>query len=861
MTVHINSLMPSLPVSALWRASWQGAVALLLIGLICRVFARRLPADVHCWLWRLGYVRLLLSLAVSEAILVPLLSPAPRPLPTMQSPVVSSALPAPAAESSAVTQKPSQTAAVQAAPKPALRWKAGLALAYGLGLTLCLSRLLLAAGRTRRILRSAAFETAGPNTALAAALAGQIGLHRVPPLAWSAAIDSPVYVAGTVLLPAGTRYEEADLRMILAHELAHAKRRDLLWEWLGTLVQVAFFFHPLVVLARREERLAREAAADALAIQATEAHAADYGKLLLSLSLRQNGTRPALVGAVGVIEGGSLLRRRLLALRDGAGRTNTIRTRRVAFVLVPLIALVFVPWKITHGQAPPPAMASAPDAPDTAPKMPAGNKRIAGIVVDEKGKPVAGISINLTWYWSRTLNGEHSSGSRPLPPVFTDAQGRFKFSGLPSGKFQYGVHSQPEYYVPMLYPLTLRDNETTKTLRIVVSAGCTVVGRVVDGLTGRPLPGIYVGAGSIPPGGNLSRWNFWKIPHVNYTNAEGRYHVRVMPGAAFVGVGRITDQSLASHRVSPSVREVIAVKDQTVVAPDLPVFLCPLFVCVEPDGQPAANATVHIVPADMPKYHSTLDDRTNNTGTIVLDRIDAGMFSIAQGSHHASGTYRWSPGQPLVVTMNGETRSYLDGVATIPLTESNTADVTGAAVNAEGQRIANALISIYKVNPKNSNLLETYQFKTDGFGVFHAPLDPTGTYQIYARKDGYNQVRVAKQMPPLVQGASTDLGLIHLTHALGSISGRLIDSTGRPMAGALAYAEGGKTFLSGAVTDTQGRFHIPNVVVGEALRLVLYSKGTVTDSGGYARQTNSKMEITGVEASPTEREIVWKTHT
>ena len=51
-----------------------------------------------------------------------------------------------------------------------------------------------------------------------------------------------------------------------AHELAHVRRRDLLWSGLAGLVRVLFFFHPLVWLAHREALVAREAACDALAL-------------------------------------------------------------------------------------------------------------------------------------------------------------------------------------------------------------------------------------------------------------------------------------------------------------------------------------------------------------------------------------------------------------------------------------------------------------------------------------------------------------------------------------------------------------------------------------------------------------------
>ena len=348
----------------------------------CRVLARRLTADTHCWLWRLSYIKLLVGLIWSGVVLLPVLSPAPAPLSMAQSRSAFTSTPS-AAEPSAINPGPLILVATAPEAKPRLGWQAYLAATYVFGVAVCLGRLLLAARRTRRVLRSMVADDAEPETSCAASLAQGMKLRRTPPITRSAAVDSPVFIAGRVVLPSGTQYSQAEMKMILAHELAHARRRDLHWEWLGTLVQVVFFFHPLVVLARREERLAREAAADALALETTAAPAADYGQMLLSLALKQTGHRPMLIGAVGVIEGGTLLRRRLLALRDAASRTSTRRNRwRVALTLVPLMALVLIPWQMSRGQARPPAALSSPVLPSPVthayPTMPSRKQRNYG---------------------------------------------------------------------------------------------------------------------------------------------------------------------------------------------------------------------------------------------------------------------------------------------------------------------------------------------------------------------------------------------------------------------------------------------------------------------------------------------------
>ncbi len=60
---------------ALFRASWQGAIAIAFVWGICRGFPK-IPARVRCWLWRLVYLKLLLALfwwqPVAELPLLPI---------------------------------------------------------------------------------------------------------------------------------------------------------------------------------------------------------------------------------------------------------------------------------------------------------------------------------------------------------------------------------------------------------------------------------------------------------------------------------------------------------------------------------------------------------------------------------------------------------------------------------------------------------------------------------------------------------------------------------------------------------------------------------------------------------------------
>src|SRR4029079_19780678 len=103
-------------------------------------------------------------------------------------------------------------------------------------------------------------------------LAHLFGFERHPELFQSRQIARPGLmgiVRPAILLPpdTGNRFSTDDLRMILAHEMAHQKRLDLLWMKLLLACEVLFFVHPLLWLARREWLLAQEIACDEIALR------------------------------------------------------------------------------------------------------------------------------------------------------------------------------------------------------------------------------------------------------------------------------------------------------------------------------------------------------------------------------------------------------------------------------------------------------------------------------------------------------------------------------------------------------------------------------------------------------------------
>ena len=106
------------------------------------------------------------------------------------------------------------------------------------------------------------------------------------------------------------------LRAVLLHELFHLRRGDVWVNCLQALVQILYWWHPLLWLANARIRRVREEAVDDAVMLAPSEDADNYAPTLLEVAKLSLDRPLASLGLVGILESRSSLRQRIERLLD-----------------------------------------------------------------------------------------------------------------------------------------------------------------------------------------------------------------------------------------------------------------------------------------------------------------------------------------------------------------------------------------------------------------------------------------------------------------------------------------------------------------------------------------------------------------
>ncbi|MCA9179353.1 MAG: M56 family metallopeptidase, partial [Planctomycetales bacterium] len=204
----------------------------------------------------------------------------------------------------------------------------------------------------RLVLSAAVFPAASPWNARLRRLTQSMGIRRNVRLLSSASIRVPVAVGivrPIIIVPLSmlTDLTVSQVEAILLHELAHIRRHDYLVNLGQAVMEVLFFYHPVVWWISRQMRAERENSCDDLAIAACGS-VTEYVHSLAALEEHRSHGVPGLATAATGAGAGSLLKRvRRLVEPE---RRLPARPVLVPFVVFALALVLGSYWLAAEGQ-------------------------------------------------------------------------------------------------------------------------------------------------------------------------------------------------------------------------------------------------------------------------------------------------------------------------------------------------------------------------------------------------------------------------------------------------------------------------------------------------------------------------------
>jgi Carboxypeptidase regulatory-like domain len=416
-------------------------------------------------------------------------------------------------------------------------------------------------------------------------------------------------------------------------------------------------------------------------------------------------------------------------------------------------------------------------------------------VVDEDDRPIPKVTI----YRPGRSDGQFRQ---------TNKEGKVTVGGMPPSQLisRFGFHNND--FAFEFLDVKLDDPKTIVERKVTLTAGKSVRGTVVCS-DGKPAFGCHIRA--LP-----SWWDFGSFPSPELIQADGSFELKhIGPGTYKIGVSVPHGGGSSSSRDYLSDVDLFSRKDTLAIKTDFPSLGTMGFIEGRirfKDGRRPKqgfwiNANAPAVGPLTGGHWAQHDDNTFKIGPLPDGRytltIDSREIESKQLGPFAVGTKNID----LEVTVRGPT--LLKGL------------VAGVGDNQPLKNLRIRLLKTRYLRGPNYEPNREWQLVADAKGAFTVEIPGPGVYVVEASADGY---AISKSEPA---NTDTDLGKelrIQLSTGV-SLSGMVVDETGRPINGAtlLARSQFGKVLpvsaaklSSGAgVATADGRFRFDHLSPGK----------------------------------------------
>ncbi len=407
---------------------------------------------------------------------------------------------------------------------------------------------------------------------------------------------------------------------------------------------------------------------------------------------------------------------------------------------------------------------------------------IEGIVVErDTRKPIEGVALALK-------SDRLSEASQPVP-VKSQADGRFRFDGLPPGRHVLSTAlpwKGPVDWVAQAQNVTLAPGELKKDVQVAVGQGGLLEVTVKAGGADKSIPDVPLGlqdAQGTDLGGVLSdanglarlrlpagKYGLGALSIPGYTTSREKQRIVLRDGQIYRTTLRLDER--------PRITGIVRDPNGTAVAGAL--------LCVPAQDRGEAIAYDIVADADG-KFTATWDPR--------FEYVPWTSFYLLARD----------PQRDLAAIVNINTN-----IKALDVNLAPAVTLTGKAVDPNGQGIPGASLRIWlKATHWDARTDINGNFQIGGIPA----IEPNQSYSVCASADGYGRQYNSQVRSNDAANRRISLDPFTLPRPSASVSGQVVDEENKPVPGAVLDA----VIQSWARADAEGRFTIRNLCAGKAI--------------------------------------------
>jgi protocatechuate 3,4-dioxygenase beta subunit len=392
-------------------------------------------------------------------------------------------------------------------------------------------------------------------------------------------------------------------------------------------------------------------------------------------------------------------------------------------------------------------------------------------------------------------------------PVAPD--GGFWFEAVQPGQYLLRLELDPA--APFLpapgqqQQIRVEPGATVEAPEIPLEPLVAITGRVLDGETEKGLEGVWVTGYAMAPRGGMTT----QFPPA-LTDREGRYRLRGIRGRVAVNLSDVPRLYVAPDFSWRTTHQVSG--DTTWEDLRLSRGLVIDGLVVDAAGRPVPGAEILVVGPINRSMRLRDGLKSGPDGTFRLEQLPPGSIAIRARVQEQGATSRGAivvrPQEvkgTLKITVDPKLAFRMRGNVTDRLGKP----VPGAQVTLQWMR------QVPSDDPRSSGSIGTSlpPLPTDAAGRFDSgPLFPGDQYQLNVTAEGHAPFLSSQIVG--TPGMTRGLGRIRLAGTSGHLAGTVIDSAGKPVAGATVFNRGNALQPVETRTDVQGRFRLEKLFPG-----------------------------------------------